>query len=241
MFDVAVFEQKDKYLPYFIEMRRRFLFLVCLFLIATLIGFIYYEEIISGILNLFQFPGVNLVFTSPFQFIGLAINTSLLLGLSVIFPFLTYQLLAFLKPALHPKEFRTLVILLPVGILLFLVGFTYGVLIMRYSVEIFYAQSQKIGVGNFLDIGNFLSQTLTTSTFLGLSFQFPIFLALLLRFKLISQSALAKKRFYVYFIGLIFVVLLPLNDLLIDALLLLPLVILFEITLLLNKTVFKAK
>lgn len=241
MVEAAILTEKDKYLPFLLEIRRRFLFLLSLFLIAAIAGFFYYQEIIGTIVSVFHFPGVNLVFTSPFQFLGLALNTSLLLGLAIIFPFLTYQILAFLKPALHPKEFRALLAVLPIGIILFLIGFTYGIFVMRFSVELFFVQSQKIGVGNFLDIGNLLSQTLTIATLLGLAFQFPILLALLLHFQLISRKALAKKRFIVYFVGLIFIVLLPINDILVDAILLLPLVILFEVTLLLNKIMFKGK
>lgn len=237
----TILTEKDRYLPYLIEIRRRFLFLLSLFLIAAVAGFFYYEKIIKTIVNLFDFPGVNLVFTSPFQYIGLALNTSLLLGLAIVFPFVTYQVLAFLKPALHQKEFRALLAVLPISMVLFLIGFTYGILVMRFSVELFFVQSQKIGIGNFLDIGSLLSQTLTTATLLGLAFQFPVLLALFLHFQLISRRALAQKRFIIYFIGLVFIVLLPINDIIIDAFLLLPLVILFEMTLILNRIMFKGK
>lgn len=238
---VGIIPESNKYLPYLIEIRRRLLFLLALFIIAGGIGFIYYQQIITSVLNLFRFPGVNLVFTSPFQFLGLALNTSLLLGTAIIFPVLTFQVIAFLKPALRKNEFRALITLLPISIVLFLIGFTYGILVMRYAVQLFYFQSEQIGVGNFLDIGNFLSQTMTTATLLALAFQFPIILAFLMHFKLISSKALAKKRFIVYFLGLVFVVLLPLNDLISDFFLLLPLILLFEATLLIGHTVFKAK
>ncbi len=241
MLEDLALDNTSRFLPFVIEIRKRLLFVVSLFLIAGIIGFIYYEKIVSFVLSIFEFKGVNLVFTSPFQFIGLAINSSLLVGFVVVFPVLMFQLLAFLKPALKPKEFRVLLILLPVSLVLFLIGFTYGILIMRYTVELFYVQTTGLGVGNFLDISQFLSQTLLTSTLLGVAFQFPIILALLLRFKVISHKFLSKQRAIIYFIALIFVVLLPLNDLLSDALLLLPLVFLFELTLILNRFVFKSK
>lgn len=229
----------EKYLPFLIEIRRRLFFLVSLFLVASTVGFIYYEKIIKFILTIFHFKGVNIVFTSPFQFINLAIQSSLLLGLIVIFPFIILQIIAFLKPALRPKEYKTLLFLLPLSIVLFLTGFVYGVMIMRYTLELFYEKSLAIGIGNFLDVNVFLSDTLTTALLLGLSFQFPLILTFFLRTKLVTYHAIAKNRPFVYAFALIFAVLLPPTDLLSLLFLFLPLAFLFELTLLLHKVLRK--
>lgn len=228
------------YLPLILEIRRRLLFLTSLFLAASLLGFIFYEKIIRLILSVFQFSGVNIVFTSPFQYINLAINSSLLLGLTVIFPIITLQVLAFLKPALHPKEYRAVMVLLPISLVLFLAGFSYGVLIMKYTIELFYQQSQNLGVGNLLDISNFFSQTLITAILLGVAFLFPLVLTFLMRFQVIDHPFLTKQRPIVYLVSLVFVVFLPPNDLFTDALLVLPLAFLFELTLILNRVIFRS-
>lgn len=229
----------EKYLPFLLEIRRRLFFLIALFLIASTVGFIYYEKIIKFILTVFHFKGVNIVFTSPFQFINLAIQSSLLIGLIVIFPFIVSQIIAFLRPALRPKEYKTLLFLLPLSIVLFLAGFVYGVMIMRYTLELFYEKSLAIGVGNFLDVSAFLSSTLTTASLLGLSFEFPLVLTFLLRSKVVKYHAIAKNRPFVYVFALIFAALLPPTDLLSLIFLFLPLVFLFELTLLLHKVLRK--
>lgn len=229
-----------RYLPFLVEIRRRLFFLASLFLVASAIGFIYYEKIIKFILTIFHFQGVNIVFTSPFQFINLAIQSSMLLGVIVIFPFIIFQIIAFLKPALRPKEYKNLLILLPLSIVLFITGFVYGVMIMRYTLELFYEKSVAIGVGNFLDVNVFLSDTLTTAMLLGLSFQFPLVLTFFLRTKLIKLHTIAKNRPFVYAFAVIFAVLLPPTDLLSLVLLFLPLAILFEMTLLLYKVLPKS-
>lgn len=237
----ALFDSTSKYLPYLTEIRRRLLFLTSIFAIAAAVGFIFYDRILRFVLGIFQIDGINIVFTSPFQYFGLAFNASFLLGIVIIFPLIILQVLLFLKPALRPKEFRSLLALLPLSIILFMVGFSYGLLIMKYTVQIFYQQTSTLGVGNNLDIGNFLSQAITTSTLIGIGFQFPIVIACLLRFKVIPHSVLAKKRVLIYLLGLVVVILLPINDLFIDALLLLPLVLMFELTLILNKIIFKGR
>lgn len=232
-------DNTNKYLPLLMEARRRLLFLVCLFVIASALGFFYYERIIKFALAIFQFQGVNIVFTSPFQFINLAINSSLVLGLAVTMPFIIVQVLFFVKPALAPQEYRTLLFLLPFGLVLFAIGFIYGIMMMRTTLEIFYHQTQAIGAGNFLDISTFLFQILLTAILLGTAFQFPLVFTFLLHLKVVKLVSLVKSRLIFYLAAGVFVIFLPPTDLLSNFLLFLPLALLFELTLILNRFVFK--
>jgi len=206
---------------------------------TSFLGFVFYEKIIRFVLDVFRFEGINIVFTSPFQSINLAINSSLILAFTVIFPLITLQILSFLKPALRPKEYKTVLMILPLSIVLFITGFVYGIMIMKYVLQLFYQQSVGLGVGNFLDISSFLSQTLITAILLGLSFQFPLIMTFLLHFKVVKHHFLAKQRIFIYTGALVFATLLPPTDLLSLVLLFFPLALLFEVTLILNRIIFK--
>ena len=230
-FDEAI----KTYLPFLLEIRKRLFFVISIFLVFAVIGFIYYENIIKFFLKLLNLQGVNIVFTSPFQFFSLSINSGLMMGAIVISPFLILQILAFLKPALHSREYRTIIYLLPLSIALFLSGFGFGAIMMRYVVVIFLQKSVELQIGNYLDVSKLISQILTTATFMGIAFQFPIFLTLLMRFRIVKRSTIASKRLFAYIISLGFAALLPPTDLLSLALLTLPLIVLFELTLFLNK------
>lgn len=234
-FDEAV----DKYLPFILEIRKRALFLVIFFFIFSAIGFIYYEKLISYTLTLFAFEGVNIVFTSPFQFLSLAVNTGLLLGLIVVLPLLIFQILSFLKPALSKKEFKTISFLIPLSLILFGMGFLFGVAIMRYVVVIFYEKTVTLDIGNFLDITQLISQILATAILMGVAFQFPIFITLLIRLGAVKYEFFVKKRVFAYAISLVFATLLPPTDILSLLFLTLPLIILYEITLFANGHLFK--
>ena len=48
----------EKYYPFLLEIRKRLLFIASLFLISSVFGFIYYEDVIRFILRLFKFEGV---------------------------------------------------------------------------------------------------------------------------------------------------------------------------------------
>jgi len=116
---------KEKLTPYLAETRKRIYFTLSVFAAATIAGFVFYEKIIKFLVDVLTLKGINIVFTSPFQFINLAISCGLVTGLVVIFPILIFQILSFLKPALKIKEFKTMVRFLPFSIILFLIGFAF--------------------------------------------------------------------------------------------------------------------
>lgn len=226
---------ETKYSPFLIEIRKRILLTLLFFISGTIVGFIFYERIIKFLISLFSLEGINIVFTSPFQFINLAISCGIATGLILTFPILIYQILSFLKPALRFKEFKIILGFLPFSIILFLFGFSFGVFIMKWQIGIFLGQSQSLGIGNVLDISHLISTVLLTSALMGLAFQFPIILFLLMHIGIIKPSQVSKKRLWVYLASLIFAILLPADSILADFLLSLPLIILFELTLILNR------
>ena len=224
----------NTYFPYLMEIRRRLLLGVSMMAISAILGFIYYDRIITLFITMFSFQGVNIVFTSPFQYIELAMSSALLIGLVSAIPFIIWQGLLFLKPALKPPEYRLILFMLPLSLVLFVAGFIFGVVMMKYVVIIFQQNSARLQVGTFLDISTLLSSILTTSALMGLAFQFPIVLAALVHFGIIDNARLARQRPWAYLSSFVFAMLLPPTDILSDILLTLPLVILFEFTLLLN-------
>lgn len=229
-----------KYSPFFSEIRKRLIFTLSIFIICAAVGFMYYENIVHVILKIFALEGLNIVFTSPFQFLSLAVNSALLAGFIAVLPLGIFQILSFIKPALRGTEYKTVLTLLPITVVLFISGFTFGILIMKYVVMIFYQKSVELNIGNVLDVSLLLSQILTTAILMGIAFEFPIVLTIIMRLKILKFHAIAKKRLLVYVVSLIFAALLPPTDLLSLVLLFLPLALLFELTLLLNRYVLKS-
>jgi sec-independent protein translocase protein TatC len=233
-------EAVDKYMPFLVEVRRRLFFVISLFLAASAVGFIYYEKIVFFVLQALDLQGVNIVFTSPFQFVNLAITIGLLVGTIVVFPLIVLQVILFLKPALQPKEFRWLIAILNSGFFLFAFGFGYGIVLMKYVIGIFYEKSLELTIGNFLDISMLLSQILLTAILMGLAFQFPIVLTVLMRFGIVKYKQLVGQRITAYMSSIIFAAFLPPTDVFSLILLTLPLVLLFEFALIFNKIVLKS-
>lgn len=225
----------EKFSPFLKEARKRTKYLLITFIVATLLGFVFYENIIKFLINILSLEGINIVFTSPFQFINLAFSCGLVCGIVAILPLLMMQVVAFLKPALKAMEYNIVVRLLPFSIILFLIGFSFGALIMKWQIDIFLDSTLSLGIGNVLDISSLLTTILITSVVLGLAFEFPIILLVLMHIGVIKSEQLSSKRMWVYLGSFVFALLLPLDSILADVFLALPLVILFEATLLLNR------
>ena len=112
---------------------------------------------------------------------------------------------------------------------------------MKWQIKIFLSQSTLLGIGNMLDVTRLLSVVIITSVLMGIAFEFPIILLILIRLKVIKHQQLSKLRPWVYLGSFIFALLLPPDSILADVLLSLPLAILFEITLILNKVMERSK
>jgi sec-independent protein translocase protein TatC len=231
----------DKVSPFLAEVKKRTLVTILAFALATISGFFFYEEIIRFLIRALSLEGINIVFTSPFQFINLAISCGIATGLVFSFPFLISQILFFLKPALKIREYRMISKFVPFSMILFLIGFLFGTFIMKWQIDIFLETSQSLGIGNILDITRLLSTVLLTSAFMGAGFQFPIVILLLLRLGIIKPKEIAKKRSWIYLGSFIFAILLPADSILADIVLALPLIILFELTLILNRVSITSK
>jgi sec-independent protein translocase protein TatC len=225
----------DKYYSVLMELRKKIIITLIFFAFASIGGFLFYEQIIKFLIGLLSLDGINIVFTSPFQFINLAIDCGAASGLILTFPLLIIQVLSFLRPALREREYKLVVRIMPFSLVLFVAGFLFGALIMKWQIEIFLDKSVSLGIGNILDISNLLNTIILTSLLLGIGFQFPIVLLVLMRIGIVKRQHLSKYRLWVYLGSFIFAVLLPADSILADILLTLPLVILFEITLVLDR------
>ena len=230
----------NKYFPYLLEIRKRLLLTVSIMLVSGVLGFFYYDRIVATVVKMLSLDGINIVFTSPFQYVELAMSSALFIGLISAIPFIIWQLLSFLKPALKTPEYHLIVLMLPLGLVLYAAGFAFGVLMMKYVVSIFQQSASKLNVGNYLDISALLSAIISTSSLMGLAFQFPLVLTALVHFKAIKYNWLVHQRPWAYLSSFIFSIMLPPTDVLSDVLLTLPLVILFELTLILNRFLLKS-
>lgn len=224
-----------KYLPYLQEAQKKMFQVMVAFVLGGILGFIYYQPIIKLVMKLFQLEGVNLVLTSPYQFIDLAINCGVLTGLILALPLLGFHLIRFLRPAMKSREYRLLIRLYPVSVILFIGGFIFGAWIIQLIIRLYTQVAFDFSVQNLWDLSNFLGQILSTGILMALVFQLPIVLTGLIQLKTITIESLKRSRRYIYLVILIVVALLPPNDIVSLIILTIPPLLLFELTLVFNR------
>ena len=226
----------EKYLPYFSELRKQIFISAIIFVAALIIGIIYSQKILTVIIHLYNFKAINLVLTSPYQFINLSFFTGFLLAVLLTSPYLLFSLFRFAKPALRQSEIKLIKAIFPLSILLFVVGFVLGAWVMQFIINFYSGISLEVNVNSLWDIQHFFSQILLTSFFTGLIFETPLIVTMLIRLRIIKRSALVSKRRYVYASLLFFAVIFPpTTDAVSLILTTLPLLFLFELGLLLNR------
>jgi sec-independent protein translocase protein TatC len=223
-----------KYGVYFEELRRRLFSLVKIFAVVFVAGIFSIGPILRLLIKYSSSIGVTVVATSPFQMVNLAMSVGFFIACIVTIPIFIYHLYSFLKPALLPKELKFFILSLPVGLGLFIFGFLYSSVMLYYAIKFISIANTSFGVVNYWDVSSFLSQVIMASIFFGLVFEFPIILTFIIRVGLLKVKYLRKNRRFAYAFIFIFVGLLPPPDIFTTFIQALPLVVLYEITIILN-------
>ncbi|MDP3956243.1 MAG: twin-arginine translocase subunit TatC [bacterium] len=224
----------EKFLPFLEDLRHRLYRGVILFGIFFVIGFLSTGIILKKILYLTHLDQVTITTHSPFEFVDIAMDFGFFLAIIVCVPYIIYSFYSFIAPALTKKEQIKLLKSTPLSIGLFIIGFSYGFFVLYYALEALALINTSLGIANFWNIGQFLSQIFITSALLGLVFEFPLLLTLLIKLGIITPETLKNQRRVAYFLILSLTALLPPTDGLSLVAMTLPLVLLYEATILLN-------
>lgn len=224
----------EEYGDYLEDARKKIYRLVVIFILFFALGFFLTTPLLKFFLSLLVINGVTITTTSPFQIVDLAMNIGILCAVIATAPFVVHSLYMFLKDGLLERERRFFFVLLPIGLLLFCVGFIYGFATLYFALKLIADVNVSIGVVNLWDISRFVSQMVLTSTFLGIIFQFPIVITFLIRMNIMSVEFLRSKRKHAAVLIFIFVSLLPPTDGLSLIIMSLPLLAMYEFTILCN-------
>ncbi len=226
----------SRYADYFEELRRRLLSLVKIFAVVFAVGFFAAPPAIKFMMKYLSiFKGVTIVTTSPFQLIELSMSFGFFFACIITVPIFIYHLYSFLKPGLLPKERKIFILSLPLGLGLFLLGFFYSCGMLYMAIGLMAQVNVSLGVANYWDIGIFISQMVLTSALLGILFIFPLVITFLIRLGITTVDFLKSKRRHAIVIIFIIVSLLPPTDGLSLILMAVPLVLIFELTVLFNR------
>ena len=221
---------------YLEEARYRGFIVVALF-IASLVTCVFFsKKILVFIVSLFP-KTISLSTLSPFEYINTLLMIAFFSAIVLNIPNIIYQLVAFISPTLTKKEKVLLKIVLPSSIVLFGVGVTFGVFFLNMSYKI--SLQLATNIQNIWSVSKFINTTITILFFCGLLFQLPLVLTALIQLKIITVKMLEKHRKFAILAIVCLVALLPPTDILSLALLSIPMVLLYESSILISKIINK--
>ncbi|MCS6957281.1 MAG: twin-arginine translocase subunit TatC [Aquificaceae bacterium] len=217
------------------ELRSRLIKSILGFLLGTGVAFYFAGKIFEILKEPVKksYPQVELVTLSPTEPLFILLKISVVFGFILSLPVILYQLWKFVEPALYPNERRLVLPLTLFSILLFLLGGAFS-----YFLALPMALKFLLGIGlsqlqatPFLSVNLYISFLLKMIVGFGIAFELPVFVFLLQRAGIVSQEQL--KAFRKYFIVIAFVAgALIAPDVTTQVLMAIPLMILYEISLL---------
>ncbi|MBA8666687.1 twin-arginine translocase subunit TatC [Holosporaceae bacterium 'Namur'] len=242
--------EKNNFSYHFVELKTRLFLCVITFVFFTLISY-YFSEQIYGFLTkpLLEIyspkAGRRLIFTNLTEAFFTYFKVACYCGFIFSFPFIAFQLYFFVAPGLYRKEKRTLIpIFFFIPILFFLGAATvyYFVIPMAWK---FFLSFENVNSTEYLPvmleakISDYLDLTLEMIIGFGIAFQLPIIALLLAKAKVLKGSWLAVKRKYAVVVIFVVAAILTPPDVISQVLLAIPLLLLYEISIVICKVIEK--
>ena len=234
---------KDRRLPinhHLLELRRRLVRSAIVVLVCTGAAFFFHQQILEFLMKPAQgfadMPDQKPVYTEMTEFIGIAMKVSLMFGFALSVPFVLYQVVMFVAPGLTGKEKRYLYILLPASLLAFASGAVFGYFVLFPPAIRFLLTFGNEVATPFIRIGNYANLMLTLLFWMGIVFEIPIVMFFLSKIGVVNARFLARQRKYAIVAAFVLgAIITPTFDPINQSLVAVPIVVMYEIGILLAR------
>jgi len=216
------------------ELRNRLIKIAIALLIATVLSLLFAKQ---AVIILIRPMGDNLPQAlKPTETLSNYMKVALICGVTLAMPIIVYQIGRFVTPGLNSKEKRYLLLLVPGATLCFFVGVAFAYFVMLPTAIPFLQGFMSDVVKQQWTIGDYLSFVANLLFWIGLSFELPLFIYFLAKLGIISDKTLRKNRKYaIIAIAVLAAVITPTIDPLNMALVMGPLILLYELGVLLAR------
>ncbi len=222
-------DENDKPLPvyeHWLELRKRLLIcLGCVFLFS-LASYLFSEHLISLLIRPFKGP---LIFTAPTEGFSFIIKVSIFSGIILSTPVLFYHLWKFISVTLNKNVKKQILYNFLASIALAVVGIMFSYFLVIPAALKFLMGLSKGVLTPFITVNNYFSFMMTLILAFAFVFQLPLVMIFLVRNNIVSLDKFSGKRHYaVLIIFIAAAVLTPTPDAFTQFCLALPLIILYE-------------
>ncbi len=232
-------EKKLSVLGHLVELRERLTRSLIAVVITTILSFIFYKQIFDILMGSLP-QGINLIYVDMTEMVGTIMRVCLVSGIMLATPYLTYELIMFVSPALTRKEKRYVYLILPWIALMFAAGVVFAYfIIMPRMIEFLLSFGSDIATPQ-IRIGNYISVVTRLLLVVGLVFEMPVLTTFLSRLGVIKPKWLADKRKVAIILAFVLAgMITPTIDPVNQTIVAVPLIILYEMSIWLAKLVHK--
>jgi sec-independent protein translocase protein TatC len=231
------------FLEHLEELRWRIIWSLVAVVVGTVIGWFIVTRF--DVLGLLIAPIVPLLgdgklgYLSPTDPFFITLRLAVTVGVLLAMPVIIYQVWIFLAPALLPSEKKAIVPALYFGLFLFLLGVTAAYVVVLPIMFQFFAQFQQASLEQTIVIGAYMSVVVRTLLAFGIAFELPVLILVLAVLGIVDTAKLRKGRRWALVFITIGASLITPGDLVTTIFLMVPLLVLYELGILMARVVEK--
>jgi len=227
------------------ELRRRLFISALALLVGSAVSFAFFQEIIEVLVrpsHLQDGVGPQLIYIEVTELLTTSVKVSLLAGLILAFPVILYQVVMFVAPGLTEGEKRYLFAFLPGAMLAFLAGVAFAYFVLAPPALRFLLTFGGDIATPMIRISNLVDLMVRLLFWMGLAFETPLVMYLLAQLGVVNARTFARfRRLWVVVAFILAAIITPTFDPGNQALVAAPLLLLYEIGILLAKLAGRAR
>lgn len=220
------------------ELRQRIIKILFTFIIALVTAFIFVEDMYNWLVR--DLDG-KLAILGPGDILWVYMIISTICAIAFTIPVAAYQAWRFVKPALTREESMVTLSFIPGIFVLFITGISFGYFVLFPTVLGFLT---NLSVGQFetmFTAEEYFRFILHLSLPFGFLFEMPLVVMFLTRLGILNPMRLAKARKLSYFALIVVSVLITPPDFISDILVIVPLLLLYELSITISKFLYKKR
>ena len=231
-------DRKQSILVHLQELRRRLIRSVIAIAVASVIAFVFYDWIFY-ILKL-PAEGISLIFIEMTEMLGTIMKVCLTAGIILAMPYLVFQGIMFVSPALTSKEKKYVYIIMPWIALMFMGGVAFAYFILIPPATRFLISFGSDIATPEIRVGNYISVVARLLLAIGIVFEMPVITTFLAKLGVLKPKWLSDHRkAAIIFAFILAAIITPTFDPINQSLVAIPLIVLYEMSIWLARLVYK--
>ena len=221
------------------ELRRRVLICMLAVLAGSVVSFAFYKQIIEFLsrpaYDLETGSGLELVFIEVTELLTTAVKVSFVAGFVLALPVILYQVLMFVAPGLTGRERRYLFLFMPAALVAFAAGVAFAYYVLTPPALKFLLGFSDVATP-LIRISNFVNLMVRLLFWMGVAFETPLIMYMLALLGIVSAQRLSRfRRYWVVIAFILAAIITPTFDPVNQALVAGPLLVLYEVGVLLAR------